>query len=224
MQTSLNFFRVPRQPSSGKIIGSVLFLAFLPMVLGVFLACFPMVLGVFGACFPTAGAMVLLHHTSSAAHSSSSSAGQGTVLALDQQQRRSSPPLEDGDEEDDHDDADKKRKKRNPRACSVCGHYLAAWPDSHKQTQLRNQKLKAIPATTTAFVDNSNCNNIDNSSTSDNKKGSKSRTWHCTNTDEKLPKDTKYVKGQCTRQCTVCKLFLESLSSQTNSVAKKKKV
>ena len=27
MQTSLNFFRVPRQPSSGKIIGSVLFLA-----------------------------------------------------------------------------------------------------------------------------------------------------------------------------------------------------
>ena len=167
---------------------------------------------------------MLLHHTSSAAHSSSSSAGQGTVLALDQQQRRSSPPLEDGDEEDDHDDADKKRKKRNPRACSVCGHYLAAWPDSHKQTQLRNQKLKAIPATTTAVVDNSNCNNIDNSSTSDNKKDSKSRTWHCTNTDEKLPKDTKHIKGQCTRQCTVCKLFLESLSSQTNSVAKKKKV
>ena len=84
--------------------------------------------------------------------------------------------------------------------------------------------LLPLSARTPPVVDNSNCNNIDNSSTSDNKKGSKSRTWHCTNTDEKLPKDTKYIKGQCTRQCTVCKLFLESLSSQSNSVAKKKKV
>jgi len=149
-----------------------------------------------------------------------------------QQQRLSRPPPEHGneaeeeeEEEEDHDDVEKKRKKRNPKACSVCGHYLAAWPDCHVQTQLRNQKLKGISAaSTTTVVDNSNCNMDNSSSTSDKKKGPKTRAWNCTNTDEKLPEKTKYTKGQCARQCTVCKLFIESLTAQNDSVAKKKKV
>ncbi len=106
-----------------------------------------------------------------------------------------------------------KKKKRNPKACSICGHYLAAMPNYHIQTHLRNQSL-----TNVSSQDSINSNIYNNSPSTS--KDQTSRTWRCTH-PQGLRKEASYRKGQCLHNCTVCKRYLESLKKKVSSYKKK---